>query len=554
MKQQCLLLLCFVLIANGQRVAIRRKLPKKIKSTSKPRITTPSEDLNGNLHPDLTGQIASRQGCAPPEVLVNGSVVPDSSNHDFSTIQEVQFVGLVGRRDQKRTCKIKCMNGVWVGPICTVDEGGKGRVQRIYRRCTIRLLDAELMAVTDQGRALSSDAEESLPHDSEIHLRCVEPGLYKFVGNDTLICDDGSWTSDVPYCVATTMHRNFSLQAPPTILYHVVSGDAGLTEDGSIVVFPGTIINLDCLYQRQYGNPTWAWTPTHSRQYPRAWAISAEDKSSKYRLSIYYAKDHDSGTYTCTTPQDISNEVNIVVKDVHCPAIRSVDHNRVMAVEGNRMHSKARFACMEGYELEGHEEITCQASGQWSDEAPHCEVVKCPALPENPHLVGSTQNRTYGTRVVFSCRTGFKLLGPPYLNCLKTGNWSDVIPSCSPITCKPPVVPLNGRVLDTGRYLAGDFVQYTCNAGHVVVGEPVAICNDHGVWSQPPPTCKAACEFPGEPSNGQVIPTKFHYDIGEVVAVGCHPGYRVLGYQSLRCTSSSHWSSPLPHCRRYLQT
>lgn len=58
------------------------------------------------------------------------------------------------------------------------------------------------------------------------------------------------------------------------------------------------------------------------------------------------------------------------------------------------------------------------------------------------------------------------------------------------IRCPPPVAPINGRVVDTGRHLAGDFVQYTCNAGHVVVGEPVAVCTDHGVWSHPTPTCK----------------------------------------------------------------
>lgn len=58
------------------------------------------------------------------------------------------------------------------------------------------------------------------------------------------------------------------------------------------------------------------------------------------------------------------------------------------------------------------------------------------------------------------------------------------------IRCPPPVAPINGRVVDMGRHLAGDFVQYTCNAGHVVVGEPVAVCTDHGVWSHPTPTCK----------------------------------------------------------------
>ncbi|GFY59616.1 locomotion-related protein Hikaru genki [Trichonephila inaurata madagascariensis] len=431
MKTSLLLLLFVFLAVEGQRVAIRRRPPKK-RPTPKPKsaITNPAEDIHGNLPPGSIEQTVSREGCSAPEVIVNGSFIPDG-NTDFSTVQEIHFVGLIGRRGQKRECKIKCLNGVWVGPMCT--EGGNP-IKKIMRRCTLRLTDAELVGVTDDNRPIPPDAEVSLPHDTEVRFRCVEPGLYKFVGNDSSLCDDGTWTSDLPYCVATTMHRNFSLQAPPTILYHVVSGDAGLAENGSIVVFPGTIINIDCLFQRQLGSPQWEWTPTQ-RQYPSAWAIPAEEKNWKFRLSIYYAKDYDSGTYTCITPHDISNEVNIIVKA---------------------------------------------------------------------------------------------------------------------ITCQPPVTPLNGRVIDSGRYLAGDFVQYTCNAGHVIVGESVAICTDHGVWSQPPPKCKAACEFPGEPSNGQVIPTKFHYDIGEVVMVGCHPGFRILGFQRLQCTSSSHWSSPLPHCRPYL--
>ncbi|XP_042899938.1 locomotion-related protein Hikaru genki-like [Parasteatoda tepidariorum] len=543
-------LFIFLLAVDSQRIAIRRRPPKK-KPTNKPKfLTTPAEDFSENLSPGQIESSVSRDGCSDPEILVNGSII-SNGNTDFSTVSEIHFFGLVGRRGQKRECKLKCLNGVWVGPICT--EGGN-TLKRITRRCTLRLTDAELVGMTDEGRIIPNDVEVTLPHDSEVRLRCVEPGLYKFVGNDTMICEDGTWTSDLPYCVATTLHRNFSIQAPPTILYHVVSGDAGLAEDGSVVVFPGTILNIDCIYQRQLGTPQWNWSSTH-RQYPFSWAIPTEEKNWKYRLSIYYAKDHDSGTYTCITPQDISNEVNIVVKDVHCPAIKSVDHNRVMAVEGNRMHSKARFACMEGFELVGPEEITCQASGLWSEDAPHCEVLKCPRLvSESMHLIASTTNRTYGTRVVFSCPTGFKLAGAPFLSCLKTANWSDATPTCNPVSCKPPIAPLNGRVLDTGRYLSGDFVQYTCNAGYVITGESVAICTDHGVWSQPSPTCKAACEFPGNPSNGQVIPTKFHYDIGEVVVVGCHPGFRVLGTQQLRCTASSHWSSPLPHCRPYLHS
>ncbi|KAG8172954.1 hypothetical protein JTE90_014136, partial [Oedothorax gibbosus] len=35
---------------------------------------------------------------------------------DFTSVQEVQFLGVIGPLDQKRVCKIKCLNGVGWGP------------------------------------------------------------------------------------------------------------------------------------------------------------------------------------------------------------------------------------------------------------------------------------------------------------------------------------------------------------------------------------------------------------------------------------------------------
>ncbi|GFR32918.1 CUB and sushi domain-containing protein 1 [Trichonephila clavata] len=285
-------------------------------------------------------------------------------------------------------------------------------------------------------------------------------------------------------------------------------------------------------------------------KYPSAWAISAEERGWKYRLSIYYAKESDDGVFTCTTPKGHSNEVHVRVRNIQCPAIDSLDRNRVMAVEGNKMHSQARFACMEGFNLIGPEEITCTASGSWSETPPYCEVIQCPPLNlEDTHLRAEAHNRTYGSRVMFSCPTGYRLVGSPVIICLKNQTWSDSPPFCEAIECEPPLAPNNGRVLDTGRYLTGDFLQFTCNAGFVIVGESITVCNDQGEWTFPPPICKPACEFPGEPAHGHVVPTKFHYDIGEMVTVECLHGFRVLGAPRLRCTSTGHWSSPLAHCR-----
>lgn len=54
--------------------------------------------------------------CSPPDVFVNGSLV----DHDFDDdVREIQFEGQVGPEPQTTPCKIRCINGAWVGPICT---------------------------------------------------------------------------------------------------------------------------------------------------------------------------------------------------------------------------------------------------------------------------------------------------------------------------------------------------------------------------------------------------------------------------------------------------
>ena len=71
-------------------------------------------------------------GCASPEVLVNGSPSPDiletvnGGRSGIGNIQEIQFVGMIGvkgKSERRRICKIKCLNGVWVGPLCTLEPG-----------------------------------------------------------------------------------------------------------------------------------------------------------------------------------------------------------------------------------------------------------------------------------------------------------------------------------------------------------------------------------------------------------------------------------------------
>lgn len=47
------------------------------------------------------------------------------------------------------------------------------------------------------------------------------------------------------------------------------------------------------------------------------WAIAAEERDWKYRLSVYYAKPQDAGTFTCATPRGITNGITLHVAGKH---------------------------------------------------------------------------------------------------------------------------------------------------------------------------------------------------------------------------------------------
>lgn len=60
----------------------------------------------------------------------------------------------------------------------------------------------------------------------------------------------------------------------------------------------------------------------------------------------------------------------------------------------------------------------------------------------------------------------------------------------SAITCPSPTPPTHGRLIDSGRYLSGDYIQFTCITGYVLVGESLSVCLENGTWSSPEPKCK----------------------------------------------------------------
>lgn len=436
---------------------------------------------------------------------------------------------------------------------------------RLQQGCKLEGLHP-LLIVTYKNITISVD-KITVPHGERVTIRCRELGRYKLIGDSVLDCRNASWNGKLPACAPTTAISNYTEDVPPTIVFGLPGGSAAVEPSGTLAVFPGSILHLECLFARRLGNPEWTWTSTF-RQYLTGWAIAARERDWKYRLSIYYAKPQDSGVYTCSTPRGLANSIRVRVVDVHCPTLNPPEPPLTARIEGVRMGHGALFDCPVGYRLEGAPAITCQYNGKWSADVPRCETIECPEInaPADTWLQLLEYNNTFAGRAVFACMWGHKLVGAQSIQCGPDRKWSGSIPTCSEIICPSPSVPRSGRIVEqTHRhrsnrnqhrsrvYKVGALVRFACLPGHQLLGEASVICTENGTWSHQSPVCKVRCPYPGDPPHGRIAPLKFWYKPGDNIQVTCSPGY-VTPLEPVRkptCRENGIWSAPPPPCRSY---
>ncbi|RXG57663.1 Protein lev-9 [Armadillidium vulgare] len=83
--------------------------------------------------------------------------------------------------------------------------------------------------------------------EKEIKM-CDDIGKYRITGSVLRKCKNGKWTGEEPAC---------EVDKPPTILIRHYRGPIAQSNDGKLVVYPGTTLHLECLWVRRYGTPRW---------------------------------------------------------------------------------------------------------------------------------------------------------------------------------------------------------------------------------------------------------------------------------------------------------
>ncbi|XP_075058584.1 CUB and sushi domain-containing protein 1 [Mixophyes fleayi] len=215
----------------------------------------------------------------------------------------------------------------------------------------------------------------------------------------------------------------------------------------------------------------------------------------------------------------------------------------------NEYRSQVLLSCSPGYYLRGLRLLYCRANGTWSGEdvKPSCTVISCGDLPTPPNGNRIGTLNVYGATTIFTCNTGYTLVGSHVRECLANGLWSGIETRCLAGHCGSPDPIVNGHISGDG-FSYRDTVVYQCNPGFRLVGTSVRICLQDHKWSGQTPVCVSiTCGHPGNPAHG--ITNGSEFNLNDIVNFTCNIGYMLQGSFQAQCRSNGMWSSSLPNCR-----
>ncbi|XP_069498767.1 E-selectin-like [Ambystoma mexicanum] len=221
-------------------------------------------------------------------------------------------------------------------------------------------------------------------------------------------------------------------------------------------------------------------------------------------------------------------------------------------------HSVCEFDCSEGWSLTGSSSLECSALGHWTAEAPRCRVIHCSDLAAPvrgsmscSHLWG---NFSFGTVCEFSCEEGWVLSGSNALACRALGNWTAEAPCCEVIHCSDLSAPVRGSMSCShlwGNFSFGTVCEFSCEEGWVLSGSNALACRALGNWTAETPCCEAIqCKPLTAPAGGsiQCIHSMGHFRFGSVCQFTCHQGSLPPSSNETECQATGEWTIGTPQC------
>ncbi|KAM6154281.1 E-selectin [Erethizon dorsatum] len=140
--------------------------------------------------------------------------------------------------------------------------------------------------------------------------------------------------------------------------------------------------------------------------------------------------DHEKPTCEAVTCDAVHQPLNSMMKCTHPPTGKFT------------YKSSCAFHCKEGFDLHGSTELECTSQGQWTQAVPSCQAAHCSRLAILAKINMSCSGEpVFGTVCKFACPEGWTLNGSAALTCGATGQWSGMLPTCeAPMASNIPLV------------------------------------------------------------------------------------------------------------------
>ena len=486
--------------------------------------------------------------CQLPSISENTYVTNPTPEYKYSPGEEAFFECAPGNKFFTGHTSVYCQkDGTWDRSIPTCDP----------QKCSLPIPPIE------NGDYIN---EQNLTEFSVGHIIDYEC-IYGFKLSDSginprgqIAClPTGKWETDLPECTVVTCpepknidHGSFELSDGLEFLSELIySCDEGyeLSDDSPI----------ECFEDGSWSSAAPECTPVRCGQpgeilhgFFEGDGVYEYRSTVSYRCNLGYNLIGESeitclsdATYSAPTP---------VCKPVSCGRPNPIEHGSVIGRDFT-LNNVIRYECDPGYQLSGSVERVCRETGNWQGEPPTCSRIECetPPVVANGFYIDATFY--FEDNVTYQCDDGYRLSGEPTLECLSSGDWSPLPPTCEAIVCSTPPSVDNADILNplaSGSYNIGQRVQYQCDVGYelsINTLNPLGIisCQNTGQWEASLPQCDlVTCSQPVQILNGEFEAEGLVY--GSNLTYSCDEGYEMIGEAVLTCGSDGLWLGEVPTC------
>ncbi|XP_074641309.1 sushi, von Willebrand factor type A, EGF and pentraxin domain-containing protein 1-like [Tubulanus polymorphus] len=272
------------------------------------------------------------------------------------------------------------------------------------------------------------------------------------------------------------------------------------------------------------------------------------DVSVKYRCDIGY-RVSNTKPVICL-PNGFWSSRPPSCNIVNCTTPPPMLPNSHMGYRTSYYGSKVKYTCLTGYYSRGSMKLKCSENGEWIGEKPKCEKVMCkaPHSLENGHIGIIDKQYGFKSKITYVCNVGFKLVGSHHRTCQNNNKWSGKEPVCTTVTCLPIKHIRKGFVLNQGNSF-NTTISFECRKGFVLKGAHHSRCQITGRWSHTTPVCRRVrCPVPKQLVKGDFTTSGTRFE--DRINYRCIPGFRIQGNASISCLANGVWSSPIPKCTK----